>query len=161
MSDIIVYREGGILDKPCELVTDFKEASKIVKQLFETMKSTGQAVGLAANQVGISKRILVMLDGKNEVAMINPEIVSTEGPEISSYEGCLSFPGQIGPVTRPEEATVKWFDVEGQQHQGVFEGFSAKVVQHEIDHLNGIVFTSKMNRGNRRKILSKVRKKAK
>ena len=116
-------------------------------------------IGLAAPQVGISKKIIVVDptfgDDENSLRdMINPEIIETE-KECELEEGCLSIPGVFEMVTRPEKITVKYHDVDGEEHRLEADGLLARVIQHEIDHLEGILFIDRLSTV-KRNLLSKT-----
>ncbi|MCA8938704.1 MAG: peptide deformylase [Planctomycetes bacterium] len=134
-----------VLLKSAEPVTEFDSRLKhFVEDMFETMYAE-KGVGLAAPQVGESKRIFVVncsfeedgVDG--EIALINPEIVATD-EEYMAEEGCLSFPGVRAKVKRYHRATIKFQDVKGKWHEIEGEELLAQAFQHELDHLNGKVF---------------------
>ena len=111
-------------------------------RLLDNMRDTLYAfdgVGLAAPQIGVSKRIIVIDIGDNLIELINPEIISREGEQTGS-EGCLSVPGVVGLVTRNNQVTVKGLNREGQEVVYEAEKLLARVFQHEIDHLDGILF---------------------
>ncbi len=115
----------------------------VLRDMAETMYREN-GVGLAAPQIGIRRRIVVLDVGEGLVELINPEIVSLEG-EIGMVEGCLSVPGRRGFVVRPERVKVKaqdrkgeWFEIEG-------DGLLGRCLQHEIDHLDGILYVDKMD----------------
>ncbi len=153
-----------------------------VKDMVQTMYFE-QGVGLAAVQVGVLKRIVVIdtdykieeddhhhhhhhgdhcnhshVTNTNPRCFINPEIVESS-KECSSYnEGCLSFPGARSEVTRPEVVTVKYLDLNGQEKSERMEGLLATCIQHEIDHLNGITFVDHISKIKREMILKKIRK---
>jgi len=155
---------------PVEKITD--ETRALVNDLIETMHATG-GIGLAAVQVGVHLRILVMdtdrgseryEDGaineedSNPICMINPEII-TESDESNIYEeGCLSFPGQYANVSRPKCVTVRYTDEHNNEHTLECDELAATCVQHEIDHLDGIVFVDHISRIKRDMILRKLRK---
>lgn len=106
-------------------------------------------VGLAAPQVGISLSAFVVGDPKNRDsirAFFNPKIVDMSGDEVYIEEGCLSFPGLFVKVKRPSEIRIRYQNVQGETITEKFSGFTARIIQHEYDHLQGIVFTSKANR---------------
>lgn len=118
------------------------EIKQLVDQMFETMKLE-RGIGLAAPQVGVSKRVIVLdlsHEGIPPFALINPEIVKASGCETDS-EGCLSIPGVFLPVTRPSKIKVKARNLADRQITIDAEGLLARAIQHEIDHLDGKLFT--------------------
>jgi peptide deformylase len=121
-------------------------------KLLDNMKDTMyyyQGVGLAAPQIGVSKRVIVLDIGEGLIEVINPEIVESEGLE-QDTEGCLSVPGVAGEVSRYTCVTVKGLNRLGEEVCHQVNGFLARVFQHEIDHLEGVLFTDKA--GNLRKV---------
>ncbi len=125
-----------VLRRPTQEVTCFDQDLKIlVDEMIVTMQDS-DGVGLAAPQVGISKKIAVVLVENQLYVLINPVIVEEEGAQVGE-EGCLSFPGVYGEVKRPYRVVVQCQDVTGapQRHQA--EGLLARAMAHEIDHLNG------------------------
>ena len=146
----IVVRGNEILAKKCKPV---KEITPHIREVMADMVDTmndAEGVGLAAPQIGIMKRFFVAMpfadmdedDERREQIfyMINPEITYTEGSQ-ESNEGCLSVPGFMGVVERPEKVRMKALDLEGNEHEYEFEGFAATVVSHEYDHLEGRLYT--------------------
>ena len=141
----ILTTEESALHKRCRPVTDFGER---LHTLLDDMADTlyeANGVGLAAPQVGILRRVVVIENEDELLELVNPEIISTEG-EQTGAEGCLSVPGEYGIVTRPMKATVRaqdrdgnWFEVEG-------EGLLARAFCHELDHLDGHVYTEIVER---------------
>lgn len=134
-----------ILRKQSRKVETFDEKIKIlVGDMIETMYDA-DGVGLAAPQIGILKRILVIdiYDDTGVKVLINPEILDQKGEQID-VEGCLSIPGVSGTVKRPEYIKVKGFDQEGKEIVIEGEGLLARALCHEIDHLDGILFTDKI-----------------
>lgn len=107
----------------------------------ETMYQA-RGVGLAAPQVGVAKRIIVVDVGEGLWELINPEIIFREGEEVD-LEGCLSIPGVTGEVMRASRVRVRGLNRNGQQQVITAEGFGARALQHEIDHLDGILFIDK------------------
>lgn len=105
--------------------------------------------GLAATQCGVTKRIFVMNTGEIVRSFVNPVVVGREGTT-SINEGCLSFPGLYQPVIRNETITVRYVDETGEERTETFDGLEAVCVQHEIDHLDGIVFLDRLSRADRR-----------
>jgi peptide deformylase len=115
----------------------------LIRDLFDTMYAANGR-GLAAPQVGILKRVFVMDVGWKEgthtpMVMINPTIMAVERVPLTMDEGCLSLPGIMVPVERFAAVTVQWTAAEGDIHMADFDGFEARCIQHEFDHLNGIV----------------------
>ncbi|WML35143.1 peptide deformylase [Clostridium sp. OS1-26] len=113
----------------------------LIKDMEETMYEA-QGVGLAAPQVGILKRIIVVDVGEGIIKLINPEIIFKEGSQLD-VEGCLSVPGEQGEVERPNKVVVKALDEKGQEIIVEGEGLLARALCHEIDHLDGILFVDK------------------
>ncbi len=135
----IVTGDDEILRKKCRVVTEFDERLWL---LLDDMKDTlykADGVGLAAPQVGILKRVVVIDVGDGLIELINPEIVSEKGRQ-EGTEGCLSFPGEWGIVVRPNKVTVKAQDRNGKEFTMQGRELLARAFCHEIDHLNGIVF---------------------
>lgn len=118
-----------------------------ILMLIDDMKETmydAQGVGLAAPQVGILKRLIIIDVGEGPVAYINPEITMTEGEQCGP-EGCLSIPGKVGEVVRPMKVEVKALNEAGEVFVTVGEALLARALCHEIDHLNGILYTDIAN----------------
>ncbi|MFO8192678.1 MAG: peptide deformylase [Bacillota bacterium] len=121
---------------------------RLLDDMIETMKES-RGVGLAANQVGVSKRIILAVDSVDEeekiMELINPVCENKEGENIG-MEGCLSVPGCYGEVPRAEKVIVTAMDRAGKKFRLEAEGFLARILQHEMDHLDGILFTDKATR---------------
>lgn len=139
--------EDEILRKKSRKVEEINDRIKVlIKDMFETMyKADG--VGLAAPQVGILKRVVVIDVGTDPISLINPEIIESQG-EYLDEEGCLSIPGQQGKVLRPEKVKVKALNEEGEEIIIEGEGLLARALCHEIDHLDGILFIDKQIKGD-------------
>ncbi|WP_062231681.1 peptide deformylase [Fictibacillus sp. FJAT-27399] len=140
--EIICYPDE-ILEKKCEKVTEFNQKlSQLIDDMFETMYEA-EGVGLAAPQIGIGKQIAVVDvgDETGKIELVNPVIEKMEG-EQDGPEGCLSFPGIFGDVKRAQKVSVTAQDRHGRTFTITAEDFLARALQHEIDHLNGILFTS-------------------
>lgn len=122
-------------------VKDFgPKTQKLIRDLVDTMRAT-RGVGIAAPQVGVTKQIIIVQAPKKQLyVLINPEIVREEGPLVDSVEGCLSVPGKAGVVKRYGEIQIKYKDKDGEERQAIALDYEAKIVQHEIDHLKGILF---------------------
>jgi peptide deformylase len=116
---------------------------EFASSLVETCKKHN-GYGLSANQCGFPYRVFVMGSGDNFVAFFNPSIVLKSHKEVHMAEGCLSFPLLALSITRPEEVAVTYQDFNGEWKQANFTGMSARCFQHELDHMNGIVYTSKV-----------------
>jgi peptide deformylase len=122
-------------------------------------------IGLAANQVGLLNRVVVMDIAQREdpgtrrpICMVNPEIIWTSEEPSIWEEGCLSIPGQYAEVQRPKAVRVKYIGYDGTPHEDYFENLGAHCVQHEIDHLNGVLFVDYLSSLKRNMILKKVEK---
>lgn len=122
------------------------EIKKLAQDLIQTMNYGKQAVGIAAPQVGINKRLIVCkirtAKGKQEdIVMINPQILTIGSEREVGEEGCLSVPNTFGPVKRAKEITVQYTDLAKKTILKRYIGFNARVILHEIDHLEGVLFT--------------------
>ncbi len=140
-------RELGdpILSKKCKEVKEVTERTKeLIEDMFETMYEAN-GVGLAAPQIGVLKRIMVIeTDEENSYVFINPVILEREGEQVG-YEGCLSVPGKTGIVKRPNKVKVQAFDEEMQPFTLEAEGLLARAVCHECDHLDGEMYVDKVS----------------
>ncbi|MFC3580762.1 peptide deformylase [Sphingomonas hylomeconis] len=156
--------------KPVDTVDD--AVKKIVADMFDTMYDA-RGIGLAATQVAIEQRIVTIdlqepesdaEDAKpvrRPHVFVNPEIVSVS-EELSSYsEGCLSIPEQYADVQRPARCRLKWLDEQGAGHEDDFDGLMATAIQHEIDHLNGVLFIDHISKLKRDMLLKKLTKQRK
>lgn len=136
--------EDPVLRKKARHITKIgKKLRTLVKDMLETMYHAN-GVGLAAPQVGISERLVVIDVGSGPIVLINPEITKKEG-ENRDVEGCLSLPGRSEYVTRAEQVNVAAYDLNGKKINLTSEGLLARALQHEIDHLNGILFIDHLN----------------
>ncbi|HPD18044.1 MAG TPA: peptide deformylase [Candidatus Goldiibacteriota bacterium] len=138
-----------VLNKKAEEVTDFnREIKEILDNMLETMYAQN-GVGLAANQVGILKQLITMDTGPKDspkpIKMINPVIIEKSREKTEYEEGCLSFPGITEKIYRPSVVKVKFFDQDGNEKIMEFKGLESTVSQHEIDHLNGVLFINRMS----------------
>ena len=133
------------LKKVCRPVEKFDEKlSTLLDDMTDTLIESG-GLGLAAPQVGILRRVVVIDLGEEEgmLELVNPVIIKTEG-EITGPEGCLSVPGKVGEVTRPEKTTVRAFDRDGNEFEFTGEEIFARCLCHECDHLDGILYVDKV-----------------
>ena len=156
------------ISSPVEAVDD--DVRKLVADMFETMYAA-PGIGLAAIQVGVPKRILVIdlqepveEDGepvRDPRVFINPEIVEHSAQDVPYTEGCLSVPDQYAEVDRPDRIRARWLDLDGKQHDEEIAGLLATCLQHEMDHLEGILFIDHLSRLKRDMILKKLAKQRK
>lgn len=135
-----IVREGAeSLRKTAKPVTGFDQKLwTLLDDMAQTMYESN-GVGLAAPQVSVLRRIVVIDAGEGLIELMNPEIISTGG-KVIDHEGCLSFPGQFGLVERPEKVAVRAYDRNGKDFIIEGENLLARAFCHEIDHLNGVVF---------------------
>ncbi|PCJ62771.1 MAG: peptide deformylase [Candidatus Hydrogenedentota bacterium] len=141
----IVYYPDDPLTQKAHSVESFDAAlGKLVEDMLETMHAY-KGVGLAAPQIGKSKRLFVLQEPDGpEICLVNPEIVSMEGKELGE-EGCLSMPEVYAQVPRATEIAVKAQDVSGSDMEFEAVDFLARIIQHETDHLNGILFPQRLD----------------
>jgi len=143
----IVMYPAEVLEKKCRPVVKFdRKLAKLLDDMYDTMIEY-DGVGLAAPQIGIDERIAIVDidDESGTIEMINPRIINTSGDQ-TGPEGCLSFPDLFGEVTRPNYVKIEAFDRKGRKFTLEAEEFLARAIQHEIDHLDGVLFTSKVSR---------------
>jgi len=158
---IVKYPEP-VLQQPGEPVTEFDdELRQFVADMFETMYAS-QGIGLAAQQVGIAKRITVIdlsqgKDPEQKLTVINPEIISSAG-KVYEEEGCLSFPEIREKVVRAAKVRIRAQDMQGKWFEMDGEELLSRALQHEIDHLDGILFIFRMSALKRNLNLRKIRK---
>lgn len=135
-----------VLGKVAKPVPEINEKIKeLAYDMLDTMY-TANGVGLAAPQIGVLKRIAVIdvsPEGNRPIVLINPEIIATSGSQ-TGEEGCLSVPGKAGTVTRPNEVTVRAYNLKNQQFEVTGTELLARALCHEIDHLDGIVYVEKV-----------------
>ncbi|HET6798559.1 MAG TPA: peptide deformylase [Gemmatimonadales bacterium] len=132
------------------------DVQRLVEDMFETMDAS-QGVGLAANQVGVARRVAVVDADGDRFAMINPIIVEAEG-RATAEEGCLSIPDIYGDVSRPERVVIEALDATGAPFRKEATGLKARAIQHEIDHLDGILFLDHLSLIRRQMLLAKWRR---
>jgi len=160
---IIAYGHP-VLKKRCDDVpSDYTDLTLLINNMWETMYNA-KGVGLAAPQIGKSLRLFlvdtVQLEKKDEEGIkkvfINAEVLHEAG-EIWAYEeGCLSIPKLVGDVERQESVTIRYFDEDFMEHEETYIGMNARVIQHEYDHIEGILFTQKLKPLKRRLISRKL-----
>lgn len=139
-----------------EVKTVDEEIRRLVADLFETMDAA-KGVGLAANQVGVARRVAVVDADGDRFVMVDPTIVETEGSS-TAEEGCLSIPDIYGDVTRPERVVIEALDQGGTRYRKEATGLKARAIQHEIDHLDGILFLDHLGLLKRGMLLSRWRR---
>jgi peptide deformylase len=156
------------ISTPVETVDD--EIRALIADMFETMYDA-PGIGLAAIQVGVPKRILVIdlqepeEEGGDPVkdprVFINPEILTASDQDVPYTEGCLSVPDQYAEVDRPDRVRARWLDEGGESHEEDIDGLLAVCLQHEMDHLEGVLFIDHLSRLKREMILKKLSKQRK
>ncbi len=156
--EIKEYGEPVLREKALTVEKITPEILSLIKDMAETMYSDS-GVGLAAPQVGVSKQIIT-IDGEKDglIVLINPMIVKCEG-EVMEEEGCLSIPGIYSQIKRSLKVTVKALNENGDPVEIIKEGLTARALQHEIDHLDGILFIDRVGRMERQILLNKLKKK--
>jgi peptide deformylase len=132
------------------------EVRRLVEDMFETMDAS-KGVGLAANQVGVARRVAVVDADGDRFVMIDPVILETEGRTVAE-EGCLSIPDIYGDVARPERVVLEATDLEGNRYRRDATGLKARAIQHEIDHLDGILFLDHLSLIRRQMLLARWRR---
>ena len=146
-----------VLRQHADEVTAFDdELRTFIADMFETMDAA-EGVGLAANQVGVARRVAVVDADGHRFVMVNPRIVESEG-KASAEEGCLSIPDIYAEVTRPERVTLEALDGEGKPFRLEAGGLTARAIQHEIDHLDGILFLDHLGPIRRKMLLARWKK---
>lgn len=137
----IITKGDPVLNKKAHPVTNFDEKLAILlDDMVETLRDSG-GVGLAAPQIGILRRVVVVINEADQVIeLVNPEIIATEGEQVG-FEGCLSVPGRWGKVKRPMKARVRAQNRQGEWFEVEDEGLTARCFCHELDHLDGHLFT--------------------
>jgi peptide deformylase len=140
-----------------------KRLAKFMHDMAETMYK-GNGIGLAANQVGSLDRVITIdvsedRDGNNAILMANPEVIWSDPEETFTYnEGCLSIPGHYAKVTRPRRIRMSYLDEHGKKQELEAEDLLSQCIQHEIDHLNGVLFIDHISKLKRDMILRKIEK---
>jgi peptide deformylase len=139
-----------------EVKTVDDEVRRLVEDLFETMDAA-KGVGLAANQIGVARRVAVVDADGDRFVMIDPTILEAEG-RATAEEGCLSIPDIYGDVTRPERVVIEALDQHGARYRKEATGLKARAIQHEIDHLDGILFLDHLSLIRRQMVLGRWRR---
>ena len=169
---ILAYGNPVLKKKAKNISNDFIKLNEFIENMWETMNNAN-GVGLAAPQVGLSFRVFIVdtspfadsesmnkdefeLVSSFKKVFINPVIINETGNKWDFNEGCLSIPEVRADVKRPETILIKYFDEEFNQHQHSFNGIIARVVQHEYDHIEGVLFTDKISPLKRKLLKSKL-----
>ena len=162
----IIIEPDPILRKKCEPLEKMDASTKkLMDDMLETMYQA-PGIGLAAVQIGILKRLVVIdiskdEEKKNPIFLINPEIVNLSEQTSVYEEGCLSIPGQFAEVERPAECILKYIDYYGKEKELKADGLLSTCIQHEVDHLNGILFIDYLSKLKRSMITKKLSKQKK
>lgn len=159
----IVKYPDPFLFKAVKEVVNFDEKLKLEAEEMIQIMRQNHGVGLAANQVGLDKQIFVM-QCKDETSLyifVNPEIIELSEEKATQEEGCLSFPELYFELNRSKKVKMKWKDVLGNEKEKEFEGLEAICVQHETDHLKGIVFINHLKPAKKQLVMSKYMRKKK
>jgi len=162
----ILTEPDPILRKKCEPLEKVdSETKKLMDDMLETMYAA-PGIGLAAIQVGILKRLVVIDISKDEekkkpLFLINPQIIHQSKKTSVYEEGCLSLPGQFAEIERPAECTIKYIDYNGKKKDLKSDGLLATCIQHEVDHLNGILFIDYLSKLKKDMIIKKLVKQKK
>lgn len=154
--DLVIYPDAR-LGARCKPVADVDAVSGLVRDLFDTMYDA-YGRGLAAPQIGQMARVFVMdaawkTGDPEPMALINPVIIARDAGLDTGAEGCLSIPGLEIQVTRPQAVTVQWQSETGEFHMNDFDGFEARCIQHELDHLNGVLTLDHLENADRAAVL--------
>ena len=162
----MIIKDKNKLTEKC-LNVSIKEGEKIGTQILHELRQSETGIGLAANQIGITKRFFAFGHGsfdkmKEPVIIWNPSIVRESEEKVLDEEGCLSFLGVFVKVLRPKKVTVKWQNIKGETLLNHIDGMESKCFQHELDHINGITFNQKVSKVSwemAKKRAEKIRKK--
>jgi peptide deformylase len=165
LRDILVIPDKRLRLKSEPVKAVDKEVRALIEDMFETMYAA-PGIGLAAIQIGVPKRVVTIdLTKKDDPAepqvFINPEIVWSSDEKATYEEGCLSIPEYYEEVERPAKVRVRFTDLDGKVHEEDAEGLYATCIQHEIDHLNGVLFVDYLSKLKRDRVIKKFEKAAK
>ena len=165
LREILTEPNKILREKSLEVENVDKDIQKLMDDMLETMYAA-PGIGLAAIQVGIPKRIIVLdvehKEGKkNPIFLINPKIIKKSENKSTYEEGCLSVPGQFAEIDRPDKCHVKYLDYHGNKKEINAEGMLATCIQHEMDHLEGILFIDYLSKLKKTMIIKKLSKQKK
>jgi peptide deformylase len=140
---ILTFDQPVLREKAKKVARVDTSVQRLIDDLAETMLAAPGA-GLAANQIGVPLRVCVVKGDDNQIwGLVNPEIIKTDGVQVG-YEGCLSYPGWVGEVSRHETVVVKGRNRRGKEVRIKSTGFTARAFQHELDHLDGVLFIDRL-----------------
>jgi peptide deformylase len=160
---IVLHPDARLKKKSVEVENITDALIKLAEDMMETMYDA-PGIGLAAPQIGVLERVIVMDCAKKEdeepdpIIMVNPTIIASSEENSVYEEGCLSIPEHFAEITRPEFVQVEWIDLGGKQHSEEFNGLKSTCLQHEIDHLNGKLFIDYLGPMKRQLITRKMQK---
>lgn len=146
------------LSIPCENFDFEKDDAKEFAEMMTKNLFQYRGIGLAANQIGYNVRVFAMIGSPNIFVCFNPRIVEVGQETIVMEEGCLSFQGLKVKIKRPKSIKIRFFDYEGNASTHTFTGMTARIVQHEMDHLDGVLFYDRANRYYKEKAFKKWKK---
>ena len=159
---ILTIPDPRLKNKSTNVEVFDKELKKTVKNMYETLYASGNGIGLAAPQVDIRKRIVVVdlkEDGKSSpITFINPKIIKLSDEKFINQEGCLSVPEYYADVERAKEVEVEWLDDMAVKYKKKLSGLLSICIQHEIDHLDGILFVDHLSTLKRKMAIQKIKK---
>ena len=158
---ILRYGERGLHDRAADVTVFDDGLHRVIDDMIETMYAA-PGIGLAAPQIGVSQRLVVLdvADGEERrpMVLVNPEVAWRSTEVATAEEGCLSLPGQFADVTRPEAVRVRYLSEQGDERELAAEGLLARCVQHEIDHLDGVLFVDHLSALRRNMIMRRLGK---
>ena len=158
MIDIVTLGDEVLRETSTAVETFDENLSKLIEDMYAAMR--GKGIGLAAPQVGINKRLFICQpEGQKLWVFVNPEITLTSEEQVGYEEGCLSIPGVWADVMRPEQVQIQAFNEKGRPFRVDADGMLARVIQHELDHLKGVLFIDYLSERKRQKVLKDYEKK--
>ena len=159
---ILTIPDPRLKHKSSEVKFFDEELKQTVNNMYETLYDSGNGIGLAAPQVNIRKRIVVIdikeEDVSNPIAFVNPRIIEFSEEKFINEEGCLSVPEYFAEVERSKQVKVEWYNDDGKKKSATFNGLMSICIQHEIDHLDGILFIDHLSKLKRKLAIEKLRK---
>jgi len=159
---ILTIPDPRLKHKSTEVKSFDSTLRKMVRDMYDTLYSSGNGIGLAAPQVGITMRIIVIdlkEDGKSKpITIINPRIINLSKEKFVNEEGCLSVPEYYAEVERSKVIEVEWFNEDGDKERKKIDGLLSICIQHEIDHLNGVLFIDHLSKLKRKLVFDRLKK---